>query len=279
MKKRVPYGIMNYAELVRKQCYWVDKTPYLAQLETVDNPVFLRPRRFGKSLWCSLLVYYYDLAHAASFDELFGHTRIGQHPTATHNQLLMLSLDFSPIAVGPTIKDIERSFNAQINIRLLLLRTWYAPLLDQMPEMVQDAPVADNLSRLLAFLASAKLPPLYVIIDEYDNFANQLIIAHKDQLYRELTADDSFSKAFFKTLKDGRKTGAVANVFITGVLPITIDDLASGFNIANFLTLTPKFEAMLGFTQTEVEHLLDEVYQDYQYAQDFRGVFQRTAPH
>ena len=108
------------------------------------------------------------------------------------------------------------------------------------------------------------LPPVYVIIDEYDNFANQLVTGHKDLLYQQLTADDSFFKSFFKTLKEGRETGAIANVFITGVLPILIDELASGFNVASIITLDPEFEAMLGFTQAEVDQLLTDVYADYE---------------
>jgi len=126
---------------------------------------------------------------------------------------------------------------------------------------------SSNLKWLLkAILENDDLPRLYVIIDEYDNFANQLITAHKDSLYRELTADDSFLKTFFKTLKEGRKTGAIANVFITGVLPITI-----GYNIANFITLEPEFEEMSGFTQTEVDKLLDEIYHDYEIEPSTRG--------
>jgi hypothetical protein len=102
-----------------------------------------------------------------------------------------------------------------------------------------------------------------VIIDEYDNFANQLIVSNQDLLYRDLTAADGFLKTFFKALKAGRESGAIANIFITGVLPITIDELASAFNVATFLTLEPAFEAMLGFTQAEVDHLVDEIYRDY----------------
>ncbi len=108
------------------------------------------------------------------------------------------------------------------------------------------------------------LPGLYVIIDEYDNFANQLITSHNDTLYRELTADDSFFKNFFKTLKNGAKDGTIGRTFITGVLPITIDDLSSGFNIADFITLKEKFETMMGFTQQETDKLIDEIYRDYE---------------
>ena len=264
MQKRILYSEANYAALVRDRGYFVDKTPYIAQLEGIRNPVFLRPRRFGKSLLCSILRYYYDRNYAAHFDELFGHTWIGQHPTGQHSQYLVLYLNFSPIATGPTIRDIEGSFKRQCNFTLNGLRHEYAAVTgDLLPELNQDAPVADNLSIVLTAVRLYGLPPLYVIIDEYDNFANQLITGHKDLLYQQLIADDSFFKSFFKGLKEGRETGAIANVFITGVLPILIDELASGFNIASIITLRPEFEAMLGFTQTEVDRLLDEVYADY----------------
>jgi len=116
-----------------------------------------------------------------------------------------------------------------------------------LPINVQNEASA-NLESLLDWIAMNNLPPLYVIIDEYDNFANQLITGRRDDVYKQLTADDSFLKTFFKTLKEGRKTGAIANVFITGVLPVTMDELASAFNIARFITLSDRFEAMLGFT-------------------------------
>ena len=265
MKRKVPYGIANYAELVRDNCFFVDKTSYIAELEKIKNAVFLRPRRFGKSLLCTTLHSYYDVAQTDDFDELFGHTWIGQHPTPSHNQYIVIHFDFSPISVGKTIEDIEQSFRIQCNIKLEMLRYYYAPLLDGLPTMSENAPVADNLEKFLAFVSGKGLPRVYLIIDEYDNFANQLITSYRDQLYRELTADSSFLKGFFKTLKEGRKNGVISNIFITGVLPITIDDLASGFNIARIITLDPEFEAMLGFTQSEVDRLLDEVYADYDF--------------
>ena len=263
MKKRVLYSEANYAALVRKQGYFVDKTRYLAQLERVENPVFLRPRRFGKSLLCSILRYYYDRNYAAQFDELFGQTWIGQHPTGQQNQYIVLYLNFSTIATGPTIQEIESSFKRQCNAILSGMRKFYAPLLDDMSALDINAPVADNLSVFLSHLWLSGLPRLYVIIDEYDNFANQLVTGHKDLLFQQLVAEDSFFKSFFKTLKEGRETGAIANVIMTGVLPILIDELASGFNIASIITLDQEFEAMVGFTQSEVDQLLDEVYADY----------------
>lgn len=263
MPKRVIYGESNYAAIMRKNGYFVDKTEYIAKLETIENPVFLRPRRIGKSLFCSALRYYYDLNYADSFDELFGQTWIGQHPTPSHNQSILLFFNFSVVDVGGRVAQIEQSFRHHCNSTLSLLRTEYAPLLAAMPEIRLEAPVSDNLNYLLNYVVSNQLPPVYVIIDEYDNFANQLITANRDLHYQELVAADGFLKTFFKTLKAGRESGAVTNIFITGVLPITIDELASAYNIATFLTLEPGFEAMLGFTQAEVDRLLDDIYRDH----------------
>ncbi len=262
-KKQILYSVANYAEIVHDNGYFVDKTAYIEKLERVRNPVFLRPRRFGKSLLCSILRHYYDRKYAPEFDELFGHTWIGQHPTGQQNQYIVLYLNFSTIATGPTIEDIDASFRRQCNVLFDGMRAYYAPLLDDLPAVDLQAPVADNIARLLTHVWLNSLPKVYVIIDEYDNFANQLVTGHKDLLYKQLTAEDSFFKSFFKTLKEGRETGAVTNIFMTGVLPILIDELASGFNIASIITLRPEFEAMLGFTQSEVDRLLDEIYQDF----------------
>ena len=271
MKKRVLYGNANYAEIVRDHGYFVDKTAYIAQLEPVKNAVFLRPRRFGKSLWCRMLECYYNINQRGEFDELFGQTYIGQHPTPQRNTFFVLALDFSVVDSTGALDDIEASFDHHVNLTLQTMVGLTHDWLHGDLVIAQDASAAANLELVLQYVQEHRLPALYVIIDEYDNFANQLITAHKDHLYRQLTADDSFLKTFFKTLKAGRKTGALANVFITGVLPITMDDLASGFNIAAFLTLDPAFEQMLGFTQTELDTLVDVVYADYRFDPATRG--------
>ncbi len=264
MKKRVSYSVADYEELVRDNGYFVDKTLYIEKLERVKNPVFLRPRRFGKSLFCRMLECYYNIRQKDEFDTLFGHTYIGTHPTPLHSSLFALHLDFSTVNPSGTLDKIEESFNHVCNLRMKTLaaknREWFQGRVS----IDLKGTASSNLQSLLDFVESNDSPRLYVIIDEYDNFANQLIMAHKDRLYYNLMAEGSFLKTFFKTLKEGRKTGAITNVFVTGVLPITIDDLASGFNIGTFLTLHPGFEQMLGFTQEETDRLLDDVYRDYQ---------------
>jgi len=263
MKKRVLYANANYEEMVSDNGYFVDKTPYIEKLESVKNPVFLRPRRFGKSLWCRILECYYNINQKDDFERLFGHTWIGQNPTRLRNSFFVLHLDFSVVDPTGDISDIEKSFNHICNTELQSIVRRYAGWFLDKVTVSHENQAAQNLKDILRIISGSDLPRLYVIIDEYDNFANQLIVAHKDRIYRELTRDDSFLKTFFKTLKEGRKTGAVANVFITGVLPITMDDLASGFNIARFITLNPQFEYLLGFTQPETDRLVDEIYRDY----------------
>ncbi len=264
MKKRVAYGVANYEELVRKHGYFVDKTGYIEKLEEVNNPVFLRPRRFGKSLWCRILECYYNINQKDDFERLFGDTYIGKHPTPLRNAFFVLHLDFSKVDPTGTIDEIEQSFNHTCNLRIRgVVRKNSAWFQDEVSLDITGSASA-NLDTVLNSIQDYDFPPLYVIIDEYDNFANQLIIHHKDHVYYQLMAEDSFLKPFFKTLKEGRKTGVIANVFITGVLPMALDDLASGFNIGTFLTLDTEFECMLGFTQTEVNWLLDEIYRDYQ---------------
>jgi hypothetical protein len=216
-----------------------------------------------------MLAHYYDLQQADHFDNLFGHTWIGQNPTGNQNKFIILELDFSAIDVNGTYQDISQNFKIRCNTALSLLRFNYAPLLDNIPDTDINAPVSNNLALILYHLKSLSLS-MYVIIDEYDNFANQLITNHRDQLYNQLTEDGSFLKTFFKTLKEGRKIGAIHNVFITGILPITIDELASAFNIGTFLTMDPEFENMLGFTQNEVDILLDEIYHDHDFDSENR---------
>jgi len=176
----------------------------------------------------------------------------------------VLHLDFSVVEHTGTIAEIEKSFNHVCNLKMKTMTGRSKAWFDENIVIDMKESASANLQKILDYIQEYDLPPLYIIIDEYDNFANQLIVSYKDRIYRELTADDGFFKTFFKTLKEGRKTGVIANVFITGVLPITMDDMASGFNIANFITLDAEFENMLGFTQSEVDSLMDEIYQDYE---------------
>jgi hypothetical protein len=264
VKPRVLYGEANYRAIVEQNGYYVDKTRYIYLLERFRSPVFLRPRRFGKSLLCTTLQYYYDINQAADFDDLFGKTWVGSHPTPEQGKYFVLHFDFSVIDPSGSMESIREGFNFNINGVLDHFVALNRRHFSESYQVNKELDAWKSIRDLSLFMQKQGLPPFYLIIDEYDNFANQLIVDRKDQLYRELTGEDSFFKAFFKTIKECRKTGSVARVFITGVLPITIDDLASGYNIADFLTLDTDFDAMLGFNQAEVNHLLDRVYHDYE---------------
>lgn len=263
MPKIIPYGIMNYAEIITKNAYLIDKTSYIKNLDSIQNPVFLRPRRFGKSLLCSMLEHYFDINHGDNFQELFGQTWIGTNPTKNHNTYIILKYDFSVIPIFDNLSEIEQNFNRYCVGKLNQIRNYYPQFFQSFPVILPDENISTALALWLDNLKQSGLPRVYVIIDEYDNFVNQLITGNKEHLYEEITSGDSFFRTFFKVLKEGRQTGAVANVFITGVLPITIDDLTSSYNIGTFLTLDRSFEHMLGFTQTEVNSLMDLIYQDY----------------
>ena len=271
MRKRILYAEADYEAMVRENGYFVDKTQYIEKLELVKNPVFLRPRRFGKSLLCRMLECYYNIRQKYQFEELFGHTWIGANPTPLRNSCFVLHLDFSTVDPSGSIDEIEESFDNTCNLNMKTMvgqnKAWFKGEIS----IEVKGRTSSNLKTILKFIQEKGLPPLYVIIDEYDNFANQLVAGHKDRLYRHLMEDEGFLKTFFKTLKEGRKTSAIRNVFITGVLPITIDELASGFNIATFITLDPEFENMLGFTRKEVSNLLDEIYRDYQMKPETRN--------
>ncbi len=261
MKRRIPYAVANYEKIVRDHYYFVDKTRFIHELEQYEIPVFLRPRRFGKSLWCSILECYYDINRKDRFEELFGNTDIGRNPTASRNSHLVMRFDLSKVEVKPDIAYIERSFNHIASLAISEFTTAYSHFAD-FGAFKDQASSSDVLASILTSVKNGNLPPVNIIIDEYDNFTNQLLTTHQDALYKELTTGDSFLRTFFKVIKAGVGDGVVARVFVTGVLPVTMDDLTSGFNIGQIITLKEETIEMMGFTQGEVDHYLDEIFQD-----------------
>ncbi len=259
MKRRIPYGVGNYEEIVKDGYYYVDKTKYIRVLEQVKNPIFLRPRRFGKTLWCSTLECYYDVNRKDRFEHLFGHTAIGKDPTPERNGYLVLRFNFSVMSVGNTVAELEESFNLCVGRSVQSFASDYASYADFSPA-VQQTRAVDAMASLLRIVRERGTPPVYVIIDEYDNFTNQLITSHRDVDYYAVTGQDSFLKNFYKTIKGGVEEQSIGRIFITGVLPITVDDLTSGFNIGNVISLEPQLVSMLGFTQTETRAYLDEIF-------------------
>ncbi len=257
--KKIPYAVGNFEQIINDSYYYVDKTRYISELENFQVPVFLRPRRFGKSLWCSTLECYYDISRKDKFDPLFGQTWIGQNPTPLKNSFMVLRLNFSVVSVKPEIDYIERSFTITQGATLNTFRSYYKHLLGDIPAIAESS-IADQIQVIIETIKNNSLPPLYIIIDEYDNFTNQLITTRNDDLYKDLTTGDSFLRSFFKVIKSGVEMQSVGKVFITGVLPITIDDLTSGFNIAEVVTLEERLVNMMGFTHEETCAYLEKVF-------------------
>ena len=267
-KRKVPYGVMNWAELVR-ECFVVDNTRYIRELEAIKTPVFLRPKRFGKTVVCSMLAHYYDVNLRDRFEELFGKTDIGRNPTPLRNSFLVLQFDFQTVQVG-TLAEIERNFCEHVRGRVERFATHYASLADWSRVLEEDGPAA-MIDKVRDIISNAHLPPLYVIIDEYDNFTNELVVSGRDAEYNAVCGHDakddatreSFLKAFFKSFKAGLADGTVGRTYFTGVLPITLDDLSSGYNVGTIVNLNPELLGLVGFTQAQVERYVDDIYAEY----------------
>jgi hypothetical protein len=262
MPKKIPYAVANYEEIVRDHFYFVDKTRFIHELEAYKIPVFLRPRRFGKSLWCSLLECYYDINRKDRFEELFEKTEIGSHPTPYKNSHLVMRFDFSRIEVSGDLEKIEASFNQSCLDAMLVFSRRYAHF-ENFESCLSRLTASSALEGILSLAQQDGIPSLSILIDEYDNFTNQLLTTHQDQLYGEVTTGESFFRTFFKTIKAGVGDGSVGRVFITGVLPVTMDDLTSGFNIGQIITLEEHTLSMMGFTQDEIDQVVDEIFAEH----------------
>ena len=263
----IPYAVANYADLRDRGFYYVDKTDYIPRLEAYNAPVFLRPRRFGKSLLVSTLAHYYDRTLAHRFEDLFGGTYIGSHPTPEHNRYMIIRYDFSAMVMSDNMEGLEQNFNdlncSPVEIMVIHNRDLFGDF-----KFTTRGNASKMLEEALAYARAHDLPPVYILIDEYDNFTNQLLTSYNDPLYEKVTTADSFLRTFFKVIKKGIGEGSIRTCFCTGVLPVTMDDLTSGYNIAEILTLHPDFINMLGFTHAEADTYLRYVLDKYTGSQE-----------
>ena len=270
----IPYAVADFTEMRERGFYYVDKTNYIPSLENYKAPVFLRPRRFGKSLLVSMLAAYYDRTLANRFEELFGDTWAGEHPTKEHNQYLVIRYDFSKMVMADDMRGLAENFDA-LNCSPVEIMVEHNRDLFGDFQFTHRGSASQMLEEVLAYARSHSLPKAYILIDEYDNFTNQLLTSYKDPLYEEVTTNDSFLRTFFKVIKAGIGEGSIRTCFCTGVLPVTMDDLTSGYNIAEILTLKPNFLNMLGFTHTEAEEYLHYVLRKYAGSEEsFKEIWQ-----
>ena len=268
-KRKIPYGVINWAEIVR-ECLFVDNTAYIRELEKCKTPVFLRPKRFGKSVVCSMLAHYYDVGLKDRFDELFGMTDIGRNPTPLRNSFLVLQFDFSTVQVG-TLAQIERNFWENVKGAVGSFAVRYGKLADW-SKVHTATGTADCIDKVREVIRDNGLPPLYVIIDEYDNFTNELVVSGRDAEYNAVCGHDakgdmtreSFFKAFFKSFKAGIADGTVGHTYFTGVLPITLDDLSSGFNVGTVVNLDQGLLGLVGFSKAQVKRYVDDIFAEHE---------------
>ena len=247
------YGVSDYALMRKKNAWFVDRTSKLRDLEKVSYAVFLRPRRFGKSLLISILEAYYDIHYAGRFEELFGGTDIGAKPTDEHNRYLVLRFDFSAVSKEPG--KVEEDFDYKASLQCDVFADKYrAELGGKLADEILSAP---DCGKKLAHIATGlkeTANKLYVLIDEYDNFTNTILAESGLEAYNSLCHGNGFFKQFFTELKAATSgtEAPVTRLFITGVSPVTMDDVTSGFNIGTNISLRPQFSDMVGFNHDDI---------------------------
>ena len=248
--KRLPYGINDFEAIIEQNQYYVDKTMYLPLLENQpSNIFFIRPRRFGKSIFLSMLHAYYDCSKKEKFQTLFGDLWVGKHPTPLQGKYQILHLDFS--YVGGSIEKLEENFNMYLRVKLDgFMRVYQEFYLADFKERFFQSDSGTEKLALLQDETAAKGIPLYLIIDEYDNFTNTVLNEQGENVYWAITHADGFYRDVFKKFK-----GMFERIFITGVSPVTLDDVTSGFNIGWHISTKPEFNQMLGFSQEEVRKM------------------------
>ncbi len=251
--KKIPYGISNFKKLILDDSLYIDKTHFIEKLENqVDYAIFLRPRRFGKSLFVSTLWYYYDENYQTIWDQLFGDLYIGKHPTPLKSSYKILFLEFSGI-VTDTQESTYRGFKNKLKITLDgFLDSYYFPQSQRDQLSTFDSP-EDLMTYFFNITKDAKI---YLLIDEYDHFANSILASDFEQ-FKNIVSKGGFVRSFYETIKTATQKGIVERMFITGVTPLTLDSLTSGFNIGKNITNAKEFNELAGFTLEETQVVLN----------------------
>ena len=253
--RKLPTGISNYEELVRDNCIYVDKTMYIKKLEDLSDKriMFFRPRKFGKTLFTSTLQNYYDIAKTDKFEELFKNTYIGKNSTKEKNSYHILRFNFSGIDTEneeTTMHGFKREVASSVEV---FIKKYGMDFFISKEDKAED--IIDNLFK--AFEIQKQNEKIYVIIDEYDHFANELL-GFRTEEFKNLVSKNGKIRKWYEILKKGTET-VVERIFIIGVAPITLDSTTSGFNIANDITKNVEFNDMLGFSKKDVKYLMNEL--------------------
>jgi len=256
-RKRIPYGMMNFIDVREDDCYYVDKTHYIPLIENANKYFFyIRPRRFGKSLTISMLHHYYNILEADKFEKWYGDLYIGKHPTPERNSYLIIYLNFA--VVNAELNSYRQSLDAHCNTEFNFFCDVYAQYLPEgiKEEMNKKKGAVEQLDYLYKECVKTN-QQIYLFIDEYDHFTNK-ILSEPSCLedYKSETHGTGYLRSFFDTVKAGTYS-TIKRCFVTGVSPVTMDDLTSGFNIGTNYSLSPEFNEMTGFNEEEVRAMLD----------------------
>ncbi|MDR0894091.1 MAG: ATP-binding protein [Prevotellaceae bacterium] len=256
--KNIPYGISDFKQIINKNYYFVDKTKYISLVEkSRPNLLFIRPRRFGKSLFLGVLSAYYDIMEKAHFDNLFGNSWIGNHPTEDRNSYQILRFDFSEVGGAASLEQLEANFNTYCGSIIDGFAEKYAEFYrSTFEERIKSEPTARGKLSILKDAARTREYPLYLIVDEYDNFTNIVLSEQGHDMFHKITHATGFYRDIFKIFK-----GMFYRIFLTGVSPVTLDDLTSGFNIDWNISTDPRFNAMMGFSEIDVREMF-QYYKD-----------------
>jgi len=256
--KKLPYGVSDFERIRKENYYYVDKTEFVRTIEaSSDYLFFIRPRRFGKSLWLTLMECYYDINRKDDFEKIFKGTYIYDNPTENRNSYLILRFNFSE--VNPEIDKVEYSFNKLVKKNVFKFFEYYENILGNINEYLFDEmKKLDSASLILSYMLDLVKGKgkIYILIDEYDNFTNTIISSFGQEKYLAITHGEGFYRHFFNVVKAGTTGGPISKLFITGVSPVTMDDVTSGFNIGYNITNLPGFNEMVGFTEKEVLEML-----------------------
>ncbi|WP_020396007.1 AAA family ATPase [Thiolinea disciformis] len=256
MPLKIPYGVSNFKKVRSEGFVYIDKTNYIAALEQAgEHLILLRPRRFGKSLFLSMLEHYYDTQYVDDFETLFADLHVGQHPTPLKNSYPILFMEFSGIETEQGYESVYQGFNHEVKnaLKRFLTRYGYSP--ESLATMDVDSSPQGKMKDFLRIIEDQKV---LLLIDEYDHFANSLL-GNDLNLFQSIVGKGGFVRSFYETIKTGTQRGIIDRLFITGVTPIMLDSMTSGFNIGKNLSLTEVFNEVIGFNRVEVEGLLSSI--------------------
>ena len=261
---KFPYGISDFYKIITENYFYIDRTSKIPLIEEVGSQLlFLRPRRFGKSLLLSMLENYYDISKAEQFDKLFGHLYIGKNPTKRHNQYFVMSWDFSAVSPGGKPEELQQAMYNHINGCINDCAMYYQ---DYLTNEIEIFPT-DALASFQSLLSAIRQTPyrLYLLIDEYDNFANEIMMGSRQisqERYKALLYGEGSLKALFKAIKSASTGRGLDRVFITGVSPVVLSDITSGYNVAENIYQHSEFNDLCGFWESDIAETLAQITKD-----------------